>query len=205
MLSIFAEFVLKKGKGPVVFDVKCSLTLIEKIEQMGGEPVMWQTGYPLIQSKMRETGARLAGEMSGHMYFADRYFGFDDGIYAAARLAEIVSNTGKSLNDFAADLPAYPATPELRLHCPEEAKFSIPAQVAPKIKEGYEIIHVDGLRFTTPDGWGLIRVSNTEPAVVVRFEARDNGTLKAIIADALEALGHAPVEKGELERIYERL
>lgn len=194
MLSIFVDSVLRNNPGPVVFDVKCSMSLIEKIEKMGGTPVMWKTGYPLIQSKMKEVKSVLAGEMSGHMYFADRYYGYDDGIYAACRLAEILSGSDRSLSEIAASLPDYPSTPELRLFCPEEAKFKIIEKLSDYIEKNYNVIRVDGLRFSTSFGWGLLRVSNTEPAIVVRFEAKTNDEIRKIIVDVLRMLKDTPVK-----------
>jgi len=193
MLSIFVDSILQDKPSPVVFDVKCSMGLIEQIEKRGGMPVMWKTGYPLIQAKMKEMKSLVAGEMSGHMYFSDRYYGFDDGLYAGCRLAEIVSNSDKNLSEIAGAIPSYPSTPELRLHCPEEKKFKVIEKLAPLIEKKYKVITVDGLRFQTRSGWGLFRVSNTEPAIVARFEARTHEELKKIIRQAAEILKDTPV------------
>lgn len=206
MLTVFCESVLAStGPSPIVFDVKCSSSLIEKIRQMGGTPVMASTGYPLIQAKMRETQAPLAGEMSGHMYFADRYYGYDDGIYAACRFGEILSQADHRFDDIVAALPHYPSTPELRLHCPDDIKFSIIGQISPKLGDKYKVITVDGLRFTTDSGWGLLRVSNTEPAIVARFEAKTAEELLEIISDALELLRDTSVESGPIVKEWQAL
>lgn len=194
MLAILAESVLREKPVPVVFDVKCSRALIEHIERLGGQPVMWKTGYPLLQAKMRETGAPIAGEMSGHMYFADRYYGFDDGTYAGARLAEIVSRAPLDLDAMVEALPAYPSTPEFRLHCDEQAKFGVLPTIAARLPKSYETVTVDGIRFGTERGWGLLRVSNTEPAIVARFEGKENSDLLEIIGDALKMLDDLPVD-----------
>ena len=201
MLALFAGDLLAKKRGAVVFDVKCSLTLIEEIERSGGKPVMWKTGYPLIQEKMREEGAELAGEMSGHMYFADRYFGFDDGLYAGCRLVELVSNADESLDTMVSSLPKYPSTPEMRLHCADSEKRKVMARVLPFITERHNAVTVDGVRFIIDGAWGLIRVSNTEPAIVVRFEGQTPSRLNEAVAVALDALKGSPVDVAPLEGI----
>jgi len=199
MLALLAESVLREEPGPIVFDVKCSRALIEHIEHLGGQPVMWKTGYPLLQAKMRETGAKLAGEMSGHMYFADRYYGFDDGTYAGARLVEILSNSSEDLDAMVSVLPSYPATPEFRLHCDEKEKFNVLPTLISRLPKTYEAITVDGIRFGTPRGWGLLRVSNTEPALVARFEGKEDADLLHIIADAMKMLDGLPVDVSPIQ------
>ena len=163
---------------------------------------MWKTGYPLIQEKMKETQSVLAGEMSGHMYFSDRYYGFDDGIYAACRFAEILSSTDQSMTDLVAALPDYPSTPELRLFCPEEKKFQVMQTLSSSIGGKYSVITVDGIRFTTPSGWGLLRVSNTQPAIVARFEAKTPAELKQIMTDAIEIIQGTPVDIAPIQEQY---
>ena len=202
MLSIFADDILKDNPGPIIFDVKCSMGLIERIKENQGTPVMWKTGYPLIQEKMKETQSVLAGEMSGHMYFGDRYYGFDDGIYAACRFAEILARTDKSMNELVASLPDYPSTPELRLFCPEEKKFQVMQDISSRIGGKYQVNDVDGIRFTTPSGWGLLRVSNTQPAIVARFEAKTHKELKEIMLDAIEVLQGTPVDITSIKKIF---
>lgn len=193
MLTLFARDVLSRKQGPVVFDVKCSLSLVREIKKAGGEPVMWKTGYPLIQAKMKEVGAQLAGEMSGHMYFADRFFGFDDGLYAACRILELLSASEQTLDQTVSSLPQFPSTPEMRLHCSDDEKFNVLDVVSPKLAE-YETVTVDGVRFTIDAGWGLIRVSNTEPAIVTRFEAESEAKLAKVISVALDALKDTSVD-----------
>ena len=185
VLAIFAREVLKANPGAkIIGEVKCSHLLYKDIKEHGGQPIMWKTGHSLIKAKMREEGALLAGEMSGHMFFADKYYGYDDAIYAALRLVEIVSREPqKGLSTYLMDWPKTYNTPEIRMDCPEEIKF----QVVEKAKEyfkkhaqGGEIIDVDGIRINFRDGWGLIRASNTQPVLVLRFEAESEERLKEI-------------------------
>jgi phosphomannomutase/phosphoglucomutase len=141
---------------------------------------MWKAGHSLIKARMKEEGALLAGEMSGHLFFADRYFGYDDAIYAGARLLEILSRDRKSIADLLSDIPAMVNTPEIRIDCPEERKFQVVATLAEKFKKEYHVIDVDGARVLFDGGWGLIRASNTQPVLVLRFEARDKKRLDEI-------------------------
>lgn len=172
LLALYARKVLAKGPSPVVFDTKCSQALIDEVTRLGGTPIIWKTGYPLIQSKMVEVGALLAGEMSGHMYFADSYFGYDDGMFAALRLLEAVAETDSRFSELMATIPEYHSTPELRLTCTDEDKFRIVDEVKRHFSSGYDVIDVDGVRVQFGDGWGLIRASNTQPVLVVRLEAK---------------------------------
>jgi phosphomannomutase/phosphoglucomutase len=182
LLIIFSRDVLKANPGsPIIFEVKCSQALPEMIERFGGIPVMWKTGHSLLKKKMKEIHAPLAGEMSGHLFFADRYFGFDDAIYASARLAELLSNTDHSISELLADVPQYYVTPEMRAETEnDEIKFNI----AEKAKEFYKaherVIDVDGVRILFDDGWGLVRASNTQPVLVLRFEAKTPERLEQI-------------------------
>ena len=171
LLALYARDVLRDGPTPVIFEVKCSKGLIEDIAAHGGEPVMWRTGHSLIKQKMKETGALLAGEMSGHMFFKHRYYGYDDAIYAAARLVEIVANEDAPLSEIMATIPSYPSTPEVRIECPEEHKFAVVEEVKTYFQQDHPVIDVDGARVDFGDGWGLIRASNTTPLLVLRFEA----------------------------------
>jgi phosphomannomutase/phosphoglucomutase len=180
LLILYARSVLAKRSGAVVFDVKCSQALVDEVERLGGRPEMWRTGYPHIQSRMRETRADLAGEMSGHMYFADRYFGYDDGIYAACRTAEIVAQTAVPLSARLADVPRYVSTPEIRVDCTDADKFRVVDEVARHFRSRYPTVDVDGVRIIFPHGWGLVRASNTQPILVVRFEADTRPHLEAI-------------------------
>ncbi len=174
ILGIFARDVLERNPGAtIIFDVKCSQGLIEYIQRLGGKPLMWKTGHSLLKVKLKETGAPLAGEMSGHIFFKDRFFGYDDAIYAAFRLLEILKKTGKTLRELADEIPTYFSTPEIRVGCPDDRKFEVVQQVIRDFKEqGYEVIDIDGARVQFADGFGLIRASNTQPVLVVRCEGK---------------------------------
>ncbi len=173
MLILFARDILKDKPGAtVVSEVKCSQRLFDDIEANGGRAIMWKAGHSLLKAKMRETDAALGGEMSGHIFFADRYFGFDDGIYAACRMLEVVAKSGRPLSELLADLPTAVNTPEIRVECPDDVKFTIAEKAKERFRaEGYDLIDVDGVRVRFPEGWGLIRASNTQPVLVMRFEA----------------------------------
>ncbi len=198
LLALYARDVLRDGPSPIIFEVKCSKGLIEDIEAHGGEPVMWRTGHSLIKQKMKETGAQLAGEMSGHMFFKHRYFGFDDAIYAAARLVEIVANEDAPLSEIMATIPSYPSTPELRVECAEEHKFAVVKEITEYFRKDYPVIDVDGVRVDFGDGWGLVRASNTTPLLVLRFEADTEervaeirGLVETKLAEVMKAAGAA--------------
>ncbi|MDD4858347.1 MAG: phosphomannomutase/phosphoglucomutase [Candidatus Krumholzibacteria bacterium] len=181
LLALFARDVLVAHPGStVIFEVKCSESLIEDIAGHGGKPLMWKTGHSLIKKKMRETGALLAGEMSGHIFFADRYFGYDDALYAACRLLEIVSRSAATLSTLLEDLPRREATPEIRLDCADERKFDVVREVRDHFRKNHEVIDIDGARVKFDGGWGLIRASNTQPVLVLRFEAVTKERLVAI-------------------------
>ncbi|MCB9494001.1 MAG: phosphomannomutase/phosphoglucomutase [Desulfobacteraceae bacterium] len=172
MMIIFAREVLKKNPDAVfISEVKCSLTMYEDIEKNGGKAIMWKTGHSKIKKKMKETKALLAGEMSGHIFFADRYFGHDDGIYAACRMLEIIDKTEKSPAELIEDVPKTFSTPEIRMDCPEEKKPSIVSKMTEIFKKTNRVIDIDGARILYDDGWGLIRSSNTQPVLVLRFES----------------------------------
>ena len=172
MLVLFARDILQRQPGAVIVsEVKCSQRLFDDIAQKGGTPIMWKAGHSLLKAKLRETGAVLGGEMSGHMFFADRYFGYDDAIYASCRVLEILGKSGKELTDLLADLPPSCTTPEIRVDCPDELKFHIAEKVRDRFRGQYEIVDVDGVRVKFPEGWGLVRASNTQPVLVLRFEA----------------------------------
>jgi phosphomannomutase/phosphoglucomutase len=179
LLILFARDVLKSHPGAVVIsEVKCSQRLFDDIARHGGVPVMWKAGHSLIKAKMKETRALLAGEMSGHMFFADRYFGYDDAIYASLRLIELVARLGKPLSALMADLPKSFSTPEIRVDCADERKFEIAEKAKEFFRRHYPIVDVDGVRVQFPEGWGLIRASNTQPALVLRFEATSDEKLR---------------------------
>lgn len=181
LMVIFARDILSERKGGTfIADVKCSQVLFDEIERLGGKAIMYRTGHSLIKEKMRREGALLGGEMSGHMFFADRYFGFDDAIYASARLLEILSKGSKKLSKLLEGLPPTYATPELRLECPDELKFQVIERLKAKVSGRYDFIDIDGVRLKFPDGWGLVRASNTQPALVLRFEAQSPERLKEI-------------------------
>ena len=183
LLAILAREMLRCRPGePVVYDVKCSMSLIEEIKKCGGRPVISRTGYPLVQQKMWEVGAQLGGEMSGHIYIKDNFYGFDDGIYSGLRLLEILSRTEGTFSDILSTIPLYPGTPEIRLDCPDdEIKFKIIKELRPYFESlDGELIDIDGYRVNYEDGWGLVRASNTQSILVVRFEARTEERLEEI-------------------------
>lgn len=182
LLIIYARDVLARtGKGqPIIFDVKCSQALPEEIEKAGGKPLMWKTGHSLIEEKMHETNAPIAGEMSGHMFFAEGWYGFDDAMYGAARLLRIIADTGRSVREMMADVPRFVSTPEIRVDCPDDVKFDVVKKAIEHFSSRYKTIDVDGVRVLFGDGWGLIRASNTQPVLVMRFEARTQQHLDAI-------------------------
>ncbi|MCK4911952.1 MAG: phosphomannomutase/phosphoglucomutase, partial [Thermodesulfovibrionales bacterium] len=182
LMIIFARDILKDNKGATVIgEVKCSQSLYDDIEAHGGNPIMWKTGHSLIKGKMKETGALLAGEMSGHIFFADRYFGFDDATYASLRLLEIIKNSGKPYSSakLLEDVPKTVSTPEIRMDCPDNVKFTVAEKMKGAFTD-YPVIDIDGIRINFPEGWGLIRASNTQPALVMRFEAKDEASLAKI-------------------------
>ena len=182
VLILYARDVIERtGRNqPVIFDVKCSQALPDAISRAGGKPVMWRTGHSLIKEKMKELGAPIAGEMSGHMFFTEGFYGHDDALYGAARLLRIVSDSGKQLDELLADVPKFVSTPELRVDCPDEEKFGIVEKAAAHFKATHDVIDVDGVRILFGDGWGLIRASNTQPVLVTRFEAASEARLAEI-------------------------
>jgi phosphomannomutase / phosphoglucomutase len=179
LLILFARELLRERPGAtIVSEVKCSQRLYDDITARGGHAIMWKAGHSPIKAKMRETGALLAGEMSGHIFFADRYFGFDDAIYAACRLVDVVARAGCDLDALLADLPPAFATPEIRIDCPDAKKFAVVDAALQHFRTDHDVIDIDGVRVRLPDGWGLIRASNTQPALVLRFEARSPAILE---------------------------
>jgi phosphomannomutase / phosphoglucomutase len=188
------DAVRRFGKGtPVIFDVKCSEVLPAALEKAGAKPVMWKTGHSLIKAKMKELDAPLAGEMSGHMFFGGDYLGFDDALFAAARLLEIVSKEPGGLSRLLADLPKTTATPEIRVEAPEEEKFAIVDRAAAYFPSRYPVNTIDGVRITFPKGWGLLRASNTQPILVMRFEASDPSALDAYRGEVVDWLARQGV------------
>jgi phosphomannomutase/phosphoglucomutase len=181
LMILFSREILKEKKGATfVGEVKCSQNLFDDIQRHGGRAIMWKTGHSLIKEKMKEEKASLAAEMSGHIFFADRYFGFDDAIYASCRLLELLSKTDRKLSHLLEDVPRTVFTPEIRVDCPDEIKFKVVEKVKDELKKDHPIIDVDGVRAQFGDGWGLVRASNTQPALVLRFEALTEKRLQAI-------------------------
>jgi phosphomannomutase/phosphoglucomutase len=181
LMILFAREILKHKKGATfVAEVKCSQNLFTDIEEHGGRAIMWRTGHSLIKEKMKEEKAVLGGEMSGHIFFADRYFGYDDAIYASCRLIELLSKTDKKLSQLLDDVPKTFITPEIRVDCPDEIKFRVVEKVKEDLRQRFSIIDVDGVRVQFRDGWGLVRASNTQPVLVLRFEALTEKRLQEI-------------------------
>jgi len=182
LLILYARDVFARtGPGqPIIFDVKCSQALPDAVRAAGGVPVMWKTGHSLIKNKMKEMHAPVAGEMSGHMFFAEGFYGHDDALYGAARLLRIVADSGRRVSELLSDVPKFVSTPELRVDVPEEQKFAIVEDAVREFRARYEVNDVDGVRVLYGDGWGLIRASNTQPVLVMRFEARTPERLQAI-------------------------
>ena len=181
LMIVFSREILSRKPGATfISEVKCSKTLYDDIEKNGGNAIMWKTGHSLIKQKMKIEKAELAGEMSGHIFFADRYFGFDDAVYASCRLLEILADTGQQLSELLADVPKTVNTPEIRVDCPDHIKFNVVQEVTAYFKNRQDVIDIDGVRVLYPDGWGLVRASNTQPALVLRFEAISANRLKEI-------------------------
>jgi phosphomannomutase/phosphoglucomutase len=172
LLVLFARDVLKRNpRAVIISEVKCSQRLYDDIARHNGTAIMWKAGHSLLKAKMKETQALLAGEMSGHMFFKERYFGYDDAIYASLRLLEILARTDRPLSALLDDLPPSVSTPEMRVDCPDDKKFALARKATEYFRQRYDVIDVDGVRVKFPEGWGLIRASNTQPALVLRFEA----------------------------------
>jgi phosphomannomutase/phosphoglucomutase len=181
LMVLLSRSVLAENPGStIIAEVKCSQRLYDDIEKHGGVPIMWKAGHSLIKAKMKETGAALAGEMSGHIFFADRFYGFDDATYAAARVLEILSKTDKRLSELFADLPVTFSTPELRVDCPDDLKFDVVAAIADHYSSDHTVNTIDGARINFDGGWGLVRASNTQAILVLRFEADTQERLDAI-------------------------
>ncbi len=189
LMIIFAREILsRRPKSVFISEVKCSKTLYDDIERLGGTAIMWKAGHSLMKAKMKEAGAQLGGEMSGHIFFKDRYFGFDDAIYASCRLLEILSKTGKRIPELLEGVPDTYATPEIRVDCPDEIKFEVVERAKREFKQkDLETIDVDGVRIVFPYGWGLVRASNTQPMLVMRYEAETQGRLDEI-RDLIESV-----------------
>jgi phosphomannomutase/phosphoglucomutase len=202
LLILYSRALLKEHPGAtIISEVKSSHRLYLDIAQRGGKGIMWKTGHSLIKSKMKETGALLAGEMSGHVFFADRYFGYDDAIYAAVRVLEIASQHNGPLSELLADLPPTHTTPEIRVDCQEELKFKLVESVKKTMRDNkMKLNDIDGVRVDFADGWGLLRASNTQPVLVMRYESTTKsgldqirGTMEGALLKAAQGLGHPPL------------
>ncbi len=199
LLILLARAILAEQPGSAfVCEVKCSRTVLDEIRRAGGRPIMWQVGHSRIKEKMDETGAALGAEMSGHLFFAHRYLGFDDAIYAAARVLEVLSHSAEPLEKLVDDLPVVHNTPEIRVAVSDEQKFAVVQKVAEWLRSlpGTEVIALDGIRVTWPDAWALVRASNTQPAICLRFEAESELRLRAVQAEVQSLLRRALGELG---------
>ncbi|MFQ6673594.1 MAG: phosphomannomutase/phosphoglucomutase [Fidelibacterota bacterium] len=199
IMALFLPEIVKPGD-EILFDVKCSQALEEEILRHGGKPVMWKTGHSLIKQKMKELKCKFGGEMSGHLFFSDDYFGYDDAIYVSARFIQMVSRQKKKVSELVAELPRYSSTPEMRLECAsDEEKFRIAATAETYFKTNYECLDIDGVRIRFEDGWGLVRASNTQPVIVCRFEARTQGRMEEIrtlVLTELQKMGEITIPGG---------
>jgi phosphomannomutase len=198
LLAILAEPVLRKTPGAtIIADVKASQALYDRIAELGGQPLMWKTGHSLIKSKMKETGAPLAGEMSGHIFFAQDYYGFDDALYAAIRLISAAHTLGKSMTELRGELPEMINTPEMRFQVDESRKFPVIEEVLERLRaEGADVNDTDGARVNTDDGWWLLRASNTQDVLVARAEASSQAGLDRLVAQIDAQLAASGIERG---------
>jgi phosphomannomutase/phosphoglucomutase len=192
LMLIFGREILTRHPGATfIGEVKCSQLMYDELNRLGGRAIMYKTGHSLIKAKMKEEHAALAGEMSGHMFFADRYYGYDDALYAACRLIEIVSNSGQALSAQLAGFPKLVSTPEIRVDTDEETKFELVARVAEQLKAKHKTVDIDGIRVIFDSGWGLLRASNTQPVLVMRFEAASEALLSEYQKEVEAALAQA--------------
>ena len=196
-MSIFLTELIKEGDD-IIFDVKCSQALIDMIKRYGGNPIMWKTGHSLIKQKMSELQCKFGGEMSGHIFFADDYYGYDDALYVAARLVQLLSRTKKTLSELKSEIPTYYSSPEIRLNVKnDEEKFLIIDKAVKYFKENFDCITIDGVRIKFENGWGLVRSSNTQPVIVCRFEANsreEKNNIENLVFNKLKSFGE--FEKG---------
>jgi phosphomannomutase/phosphoglucomutase len=192
LLLIYGREILQRKPGATfIGEVKCSQVMYDELRRLGGNPIMYRTGHSLIKAKMKEVHAELAGEMSGHMFFADRYYGYDDALYAACRLIEIVARSGQPLSAQLSGVPVMVSTPEIRVDCPDEAKFEVVKRVADHFRKVHQVVDIDGVRVLFPQGWGLVRASNTQPVLVLRFEAANQQLLEQYRREVEEVLARA--------------
>lgn len=193
LLAIYSRDLLSRKPGSkIIFDVKCSQGLVEEIKAHGGQPLMWKTGHSLIKTKMKEDNVPIAGEMSGHMFFAENYFGYDDAIYASALLLGILSRESQKFSEIVDSMPKYISTPEIRVGCSDQEKFAVVDSIREYFRVHNDIIDIDGVRILFGDGWGLIRPSNTQPVLVLRFEAKTDARLREIIDTVVQKLKEYP-------------
>ena len=197
LMALFLPEVIQNND-EILFDVKCSQALEDMIIRYGGKPVMWKTGHSLIKQKMNELGCKLGGEMSGHIFFADDYYGYDDAIYVAARIVQTLSRSDKKLSELKAELPIYHSTPEMRMACEsDEEKFRIANEAIKFFQDNYDCITVDGGRIKFGDGWGLVRSSNTQPVIVCRFEANTlerMEEIKELVLNKINTIGDVQLD-----------
>ncbi|WP_418790599.1 phosphomannomutase/phosphoglucomutase [Phosphitispora sp. TUW77] len=195
LMALYWREILATNPGQqAIIEVKCSQALVDEIERLGGRPYFYKTGHSLIKAKMKELDALFTGEMSGHMFFADEYYGFDDAFYATGRLLRTLSHSEKNLSGLLSDLPQYYSTAETRIDCPDEVKFSIIEKIKDQVLMEYDAITVDGVRVIYPDGWGLVRASNTQPVLVARCEAKTPESLSFITGDLKERILRAGLQ-----------
>jgi phosphomannomutase / phosphoglucomutase len=196
LMILYGREILSRKPGAVfIGEVKCSQLMYDELAARGGHPIMWKTGHSLIKAKMKEAHAELAGEMSGHMFFADRYYGYDDALYAACRLIEILAASAEPLSGHFAGLPKTVVTPEIRFDCPDDVKFAVVERAAEQLRSRYKTVDVDGARVLFAHGWGLVRASNTQPVLVMRFEASSEELLsqyraefESVVARAMDSV-----------------
>jgi phosphomannomutase/phosphoglucomutase len=193
LMCLYWREVLERHPGSLaIIEVKCSQALVDEVKRLGGRPLFYKTGHSLIKAKMRETGAVFTGEMSGHMFFADEYYGYDDAFYAAGRLLRILSNTPQTLSESLAQIPVYYATAETRIPCPDQVKFDIVGKLVEHFRRSFQVVDIDGARVLFSDGWGLVRASNTQPVLVARCEAKTPEGLEQICSAMKQAMLQYP-------------
>jgi phosphomannomutase/phosphoglucomutase len=198
LLLIYGREILQRKPGATfIGEVKCSQVMYDELRRLGGNPIMYRTGHSLIKAKMKEVHAELAGEMSGHMFFADRYYGYDDALYAACRLIEIVAKSGQPLSAQLSGVPVMVSTPEIRVDCSDEAKFEVVKRVADHFRKVHQVVDIDGVRVLFPQGWGLVRASNTQPVLVLRFEAANQQLLEQYRREVEEVLARASLPSSQ--------
>lgn len=189
LMALYWREIMEEHPGAeAIIEPKCTMALAEEVERLGGRPLFWKSGHSVIKAKMREIGAPFAGEYSGHMFFADEYYGFDDSFYAAGRVLRILAKTGRKLSELMSSIPLYPTTEEARIDCPDEEKFDVVSRIREKALKDHQGLTHDGIRILYPGGWGLIRASNTQPVITVRCEGRSQEDLELIMTDVKRRL-----------------